>query len=93
MIQHHRPHPPGTFAACCRREPSHIECHGRSGAEAAAKPIDMDTPAVRHVLECNNCGRTTARHATLDAAAAEWGLVNTQAALPLRVVPQRRRAA
>lgn len=93
MIQKQIPHPASTFTSCCRREPAHLECHGRSKDEAAAKPIDYDVPAVRHVLTCNICGRSTARHATLDAAVDEWGAANAQGALALRVVAQRRRAA
>lgn len=94
MIQQVPSHSPGTFALCaCRREPVHVELHGRSAAEAHDKPIDFDAPAVRHALECRHCGRATARHATLDAAVVEWGAAYTQSALPLRIVQTRKRAA
>ena len=94
MIQHVTPHPAGTFARCtCRREPVHVQLHGRSKAEAHDKPIDFDAPAIRHALECRHCGRATARHITLDDAVAEWGAAYAQAALPLRVVNPRRRVA
>ena len=93
MIQRHQPHPIGTFAACsgCRREPRHVEVRGRSNAE----PLDFRTgaSATRHALECAPCGRSTARHPTLDAAIGEWGAAFAQGALPLRVVPRRRAVA
>jgi len=92
MIQHQIPHPPGTLKSCCAREPQHIECRGRTRDEAVAKPIDFDTPAIRHVIACGTCGRSTGRHASLDDAIVEWGALE-QTALPLRVVTRRRSAA
>lgn len=93
MIQRHVPHEPGTFATCngCRREPRHITSAGISSRE----PCVTRAIAVRdrHALECCRCGRSTARHATLDDAIAEWGAAYAQASLPLRIVPARRRAA
>ena len=91
MIQRHIPHAPGTFASCstCRREPKHIATLGRARDEI----ITIAQLGERHTLECAICGRSTARHATLDAATAEWGAAHAQGALPLRIVPQRRRSA
>lgn len=93
MIQRQIPHAPGTFAACrgCRREPSHIAFAGFSAAEAAAASATTLATS-RHALECARCGRSTARHVSLDDAIAEWGAAYAQASLPLRIVPARRRA-
>lgn len=93
MMQKHVPHPAGTFSPCaqCQREPKHIVSSGRSSAE----PIDFRRGGTgdRHSLECCPCGRSTARHASLPAAVAEWGVAYAQASLPLRFSRPRRRAA
>lgn len=90
MLERHVTTPPGRFSLCaCGHEPRHILILGRSLRETATS-----TPTTRHALECR-CGRTTARHASLQAAEAEWGPLLSQIPLnllPAPVVPLRRRA-
>lgn len=92
MMQRHRPHPSGTFAAClCKAEPRHIVVYGTSLEEARR---GVQAAAERHMLECT-CGRRTAKHSSLARAVEEWGPVNGQMplGLPTPVVSIRRRAA
>lgn len=89
MLERHIPTPPGRFSQCtCGHEPRHILVLGRTQAETGTA-----APATRHMLECR-CGRATAKHATLQAAEAEWGPLLSQRplSLPAPVVPLRRRA-
>lgn len=89
MIEHVIRQHAHRFRACtCGRQPLHIEIRGRTQAEAIASP---STPCRRHQLECNACGRRTARYATLDAAEQEWGV--KYAALALALPMRARRAA
>lgn len=80
MKQVQIPEPDGRFAKCpqCKGQPKHIESFGRTRNES----MNFAIPAHRHSLECA-CGRTTARHATLAEAEAEWGVVGDQVPMPL----------
>lgn len=79
MIQHQRPHQPGTFARCagCGREPKHVEVRGYSTRDTSS-PRGADD--VGHMLECYPCRACTGTVETLDAAIAAWTL--TFAAAP-----------
>lgn len=81
MTQQQHAIPAGRVAKCpkCGGYPHHVEHFGRSRAET----MDFSIPAHRHSIECP-CGRTTAKHAELSEAAAEWGVVDSQIPMPAR---------
>lgn len=91
MIQRTIPHLPRRFSRCktCGTEPRHVESHGRKAGE----PGLLFQRIVRHSLECAACGVSTALHATVADAEAEWGTDYAQLALPLRTRRPRRKAA
>lgn len=80
MISRHHLTRSDRIAKCphCGGVPRHVEHFGRTLAET----MDFTIPAHRHSLECA-CGRTTAKHATLADAEAEWGVIDAQ--IPMRL--------
>lgn len=82
MTQQQHAIPAGRVAKCpkCGGQPHHVEHFGRSRAEA----MDFSIPAHRHSIECP-CGRSTAKHAALADAEAEWGVVDSQIPMPLPI--------
>lgn len=95
MIQHHQPHPAGTFAICsgCAREPLHIVIDGTTTREPCRTIADITSgiASQRHQLECPRCNRVTGRKPTLAECITDWGHNYTQGELPLRQ-PTRRKA-
>lgn len=89
MRQLHVTHPTGFFATCsaCAREPKHIVSFGTTSREPLLTIALPD--GQRHHLECNPCGRRTAKQPSIDAAYAEW---NTAFATPVRREITHRRA-
>lgn len=90
MIERVVSYPAGRFTRCrsCGAEPRHIRSSGTSSREPAAFAVI----ASRHSIECR-CGARTARHDSITAAEAEWGMDYAQLALPLRATRRRRAAA
>lgn len=85
-------HPAGTFSQCfCGCEPEHILVLGSSASEQLGRkrPLYINE---RHKLHCR-CGRTTAKHDSLQDAVADWGPILSQIplVLPATVVPLPRR--
>lgn len=90
MIERVVSHPAGRFTRCrsCGHEPRHIRTSGRSSRE----PVQFIAAGHRHSIECR-CGARTARHDTVTAAEAEWGMDYAQLALPLRAARRRQAVA
>lgn len=72
MIQRHIKHKPKRFADCatCGHQPLHIQCRGRTSAEATN--LQQPTTADRHLLECPRCRHATTLSHHLRATVIEW---------------------
>lgn len=92
MREQHIRTPPGTFAKCpCGQEPRHIMVFGTRASEQLGKKYPLGITE-RHKLHCR-CGRTTAKHGSLQSAVADWGPILSQIplVLPATVVTMPRR--